>query len=64
MPITTKRCGANPGSSAATEAVPDVRVPLLDLRAQFAPIRQDVLTAITKVCDDQRFIMGPEVEGF
>jgi dTDP-4-amino-4,6-dideoxygalactose transaminase len=41
-----------------------VRVPLLDLRAQFAPIRQDVLTAITKVCDDQRFIMGPEVEGF
>jgi dTDP-4-amino-4,6-dideoxygalactose transaminase len=41
-----------------------VRVPLLDLRAQFAPIRQDVLTAIAKVCDDQRFIMGPEVEGF
>ena len=40
-----------------------MRVPLLDLRAQFAPIRQDVLTAIAKVCDDQRFIMGPEVEG-
>jgi dTDP-4-amino-4,6-dideoxygalactose transaminase len=40
-----------------------VRVPLLDLRAQFAPIRDEVLTAIARVCDDQRFIMGPEVEG-
>jgi len=40
-----------------------VRVPLLDLRAQFAPIRDEVLTAIASVCDDQRFIMGPEVEG-
>jgi len=40
-----------------------VRVPLLDLRAQFAPIRDEVLKAIARVCDDQRFIMGPEVEG-
>ncbi len=38
------------------------RVPLLDLQAQFQPIRDEVLAAITRVCDSQRFIMGPEVE--
>ncbi len=38
-------------------------VPLLDLQAQYRPIREEVLAAITRVCDRQRFIMGPEVEG-
>jgi hypothetical protein len=38
-----------------------MKVPLLDLRAQFAPIRDEVLSAIVRVCDEQRFIMGPEV---
>ena len=37
-------------------------VPLLDLTAQYAPLRQDILAAITRVCDSQRFIMGPEVD--
>jgi dTDP-4-amino-4,6-dideoxygalactose transaminase len=37
-------------------------VPLLDLQAQYAPIRDEVLAAITRVCDSQRFIQGPEVE--
>ena len=41
----------------------DVRVPLLDLTAQYAPLRDDILSAITRVCDSQRFIGGPEVEG-
>jgi dTDP-4-amino-4,6-dideoxygalactose transaminase len=36
-------------------------VPLLDLHAQYAPIREQVLAAITRVCDSQRFIMGPEI---
>jgi len=39
-----------------------VIVPLLDLQAQYRPIRAEVLAAITAVCDQQRFIMGPEVE--
>ncbi len=39
------------------------RVPLLDLKAQFAPLRAEVLAAITRVCDAQQFILGPEVEG-
>ncbi len=40
------------------------RVPLLDLRPQFQSIRGDVLAAIERVADSQRFILGPEVEGF
>jgi len=41
---------------------PQVRVPLLDLSAQNAPLRGEILAAITRVCDSQRFILGPEVE--
>src|SRR3954469_8787215 len=37
-------------------------VPLLDLDAQYRPLRDDILAAITRVCDSQRFIMGPEVD--
>ena len=37
-------------------------VPLLDLQAQYRPLRDDILAAITRVCDSQRFIMGPEVD--
>jgi dTDP-4-amino-4,6-dideoxygalactose transaminase len=42
---------------------PVVTVPLLDLKAQYEPIREEVLAAMTRVCDSQRFIMGPEVDG-
>jgi dTDP-4-amino-4,6-dideoxygalactose transaminase len=38
------------------------KVPLLDLAAQYGPIRRDLLGALTRVCDSQRFILGPEVE--
>lgn len=40
----------------------DVSVPLLDLTAQYQPIREEVLAAMIRVADSQRFIMGPEVE--
>ena len=40
-----------------------VTVPLLDLKAQYAPLRESLLDAVTRVCDSQRFIGGPEVEG-
>ncbi len=36
-------------------------VPLLDLQAQYAPLRESLIEAVTRVCDSQRFIMGPEV---
>ena len=38
-------------------------VPLLDLKAQYDPLRQELLDAVIRVCDSQRFIHGPEVEG-
>ena len=38
-------------------------MPLLDLKAQYEPLRSEILDAITRVCDSQRFIHGPEVEG-
>jgi dTDP-4-amino-4,6-dideoxygalactose transaminase len=39
-------------------------VPLLDLQGQYAPLREEILAAIARVCDSQRFIGGPEVEAF
>jgi dTDP-4-amino-4,6-dideoxygalactose transaminase len=41
-----------------------VNVPLLDLQVQYAAIRAEVLAAVTRVCDAQHFILGPEVEQF
>jgi len=37
------------------------KVPLLDLKAQYTAIRLEVREAIDRVCESQRFIMGPEV---
>ena len=41
-----------------------MKVPLLDLQAQYAPLRAEILAAITRVADSQRFIMGPEIDAF
>jgi len=41
-----------------------MRVPLLDLQAQNGPLRGEILAAIARVTDSQRFIMGPEIEAF
>ena len=40
-----------------------MNVPLLDLQAQYRPLRDEILAAMTRVCDSQRFIMGPEIDG-
>ena len=39
-------------------------IPLLDLQGQYRPLRDEILAAIARVCDSQRFIGGPEVDGF
>ena len=41
---------------------PGHTVPLLDLQAQYQPLRAELLAAIERVCDSQRFILGPEVD--
>lgn len=48
-------------STPSRTATPE-SIPLLDLRRQYASIREDVLAAIARVCDSQSFILGPEVE--
>src|SRR5690606_31271951 len=37
-------------------------VPLLDLRAQHATIRNEVLPAVSRLVEEQRFILGEPVE--
>src|SRR5512147_3041550 len=37
-------------------------VPLLDLKAQYATLREEIREAIDRVADAQYFILGPEVE--
>ncbi len=39
-----------------------LRVPVLDLRAQYATIRDDVRAAVDRVFENQAFILGEEVE--
>ena len=38
-------------------------VPLLDLKAQYVTIKDELSAAMEKVFETQRYIMGPEVEG-
>ena len=45
-----------------SESVPDLHVPLLDLRAQYAPLRSRIEAAMREVCDSQQFVLGPKVE--
>ena len=41
-----------------------MQVPLIDLKAQYAQIREGVEQAIREVCDSQYFVLGPRVEEF
>ena len=38
-----------------------MKVPLLDLKAQYLSIQDEVQEAIHKVLESQRFVLGPEV---
>src|ERR1051326_1211846 len=39
-------------------------IPMLDLSRQYALLRSEVLAAIARVCDSQRYILGEEVVAF
>jgi len=39
-------------------------IAFLDLKTQFAPIRDEVLSAVARVFESQQFIMGPDVAAF
>ncbi len=59
-PLVTES-GSAKTSVASSGAVSTAQVPLLDLRRQFAAIRQEIMAAIERVCSSQRFIFGEEV---
>ena len=53
------------GVQTAVTSVPEASAPLcdfLDLKAQFAEIREEVMAAIAKVMESQLFILGSEVK--
>ena len=39
-------------------------VPLLDLTAQYGPLKEEMMREISAICDSQHFILGPKVEKF
>lgn len=41
-----------------------MKVPLLDLKAQFEGIKDEIMTVVEDVFDSQQFILGPRVEAF
>ncbi len=57
-PATDKKAQAAP-TDPTTPAFP-----FLDLQVQFVSIRDEVLTAVTRVLDSQQFILGAEVKQF
>ncbi len=49
------------GNTISSDAVKPA-FPFLDLKSQFASIRQEVMEAVTSVLESQQFILGPEVK--
>ena len=41
-----------------------MQIPILDLKAQYANIKDEILQAISEVCDNQIFALGPAVAEF
>jgi len=41
-----------------------MQVPLLDLKKQYQPLRDQIRAKIDEIADSQHFILGPEAEGF
>ncbi len=39
-----------------------MNIPLLDLKAQYASIKNEINTAIEQVLESQHFILGPKVD--
>lgn len=42
----------------------DMKVPLLDLKLQYAQIKDEIASAINEVLESQQFIFGPKLEAF
>jgi dTDP-4-amino-4,6-dideoxygalactose transaminase len=58
------RCRNTINVSAAAVDYPLMKVPLLDLKAQYVSIRDEIRAALDRVVESQMFILGPEVKAF
>ncbi len=54
-----ERSASSPASLSSASSSP---VPLLDVKRQYAPLREQLILAVTQVCDSGRYIFGPECE--
>src|SRR3984885_8627148 len=41
-----------------------MKVPVLDLKAEYAELRDEILPALDRVCQNSSFVLGEEVEAF
>jgi dTDP-4-amino-4,6-dideoxygalactose transaminase len=61
-PLTTSAQKAMQSATSSTREHAALQFPFLDLKAQHASIREEVLEAVHRVLESQRFILGAEVE--
>src|SRR4051812_1180769 len=67
---TPSRSGSSPSPSTSSSAGgarlpwPVVPIPLVDVKAQYAPFIPELKEAFARALESGRFIFGPEVEGF
>ena len=61
-PSAQSKESAVPAASPASAVPSKPAFDFLDLRAQFASIREEVMAAVTRVFESQYFILGPEVK--
>src|SRR5581483_11316280 len=59
-----KPCAAGRRRSKPVSNPPPYRIPIVDLRAQYAAIRDEVRTVVDAVNESQQFILGPAVKQF
>lgn len=58
------KCGGGkspPPTTPSDQSIEFMKVPLLDLQAQYVSVQHNVRAAIARVFDSQQFVLGPEV---
>src|SRR6266496_5131724 len=61
FPPNSARAASRTGKLKRNQ-IPIMNIPLLDLKAQYASIKEEVSQAIGEVLESQRFILGPKVD--
>src|SRR5579871_3217084 len=56
--------GKRNGTMAATVSAPPPYLPVVDLRAQYSRLREEVAEALQEVADSMFYVLGPKVEAF